>query len=74
MLEELPTEADLTEDLAFDVLVSPRELIDVNDGDVPTQFTTNELCRLEKLSLALSLAIKISNRLVFVSTTSGSTL
>ena len=74
ILEELPTEADLTEDLALAVFVSPRELIDVNEGEVPTQFTMNELWRLEKLSLLSSLAIKISKRLVFVSTTKGSTL
>ena len=72
MLEELPTEALVTEVIDFCVLTSPRELIAVNDVDVPTQLTTKELNKLEKLSFTFSFAKKILNKLVLVSTTSGS--
>ena len=72
ILEELPTEALETEVVACCVLTSPRELIAVNEVDVPTQLTTKELKRLEKLSFTFSFAKKMLNRLVLVSTTSGS--
>ena len=74
ILEELDTEAKLIDDWASCVLTPPKELIELNDGAVPTQLTTNELCKLEKLSLISSLARKIVYKLVFVSTTNGSIL
>ena len=73
MFEELEIEALLTEDWDSKELICPRELIDVNDGEDPTQLTTKELYKLEKLSLTSCLAIKILYRSVFVSTTRGST-
>ena len=50
MLEELATEALATEVVASCVLTFPSEFIVVNEVDVPTQLTTKELKRLEKLS------------------------
>ena len=52
---------------------SPKEVIEVKLLEVPTQFTTKELNKLEKLSTTDSFAKKILKRLVFVSTTIGST-
>ena len=74
MLEELPTDADATEVAALWELTSPRELIVVNEEDAPTQLTTKELCKLDKLSFTFSFAKKILNKSVFVSTTTGSSL
>ena len=74
MLEELPTDALCTDVLATCVFTSPNELIAVNDEEAPTQLITNELCKLEKLSLTLSFARNILNKSVFVSTTTGSIL
>jgi len=55
-------------------LFSPRELIVVKEDDVPTQLTTNELKRLEKLSFTFSFARKMLNKSVLVSTTNGSSV
>ena len=72
MLEELATDALATDVIACCVLTSPNELIAVNEVDVPTQLTTNELNRLEKLSFTFSFARKILYKSVLVSTTTGS--
>ena len=74
MLEELPTFALSTDAFAAREDTSPKELIEVKLEDVPTQLTTKELKRLEKLSTTDSFAKKILNKLVLVSTTRGSTV
>ena len=73
-MEELATDALATDVIACCVLTSPNELIVVKEDDVPTQLTTNELKRLEKLSFTFSFAKNILNRSVFVSTTNGSSV
>ena len=72
MLEELATEALATEVVASCVLTLPNELIVVNEVDVPTQLTTKELNKLEKLSFTFSFAKNMLNKSVLVSTTNGS--
>ena len=72
IFEELPTDAEATLVFATSEFTSPRELIDVNELDAPTQLTTKELCKLDKLSFTSSFAKKMLNRSVFVSTTTGS--
>ena len=68
MLDVLPTDALCTDVLATCVFTSPNELIVVKEEVAPTQLTTNELCKLEKLSFTLSFARNILNRSVLVST------
>ena len=72
IFEELATDALATEVIACCVLTWPKELIVVKDVDVPTQLTTKELNKLEKLSFTFSFAKNMLNRSVLVSTTNGS--
>ena len=59
ILEELLTAAAVTEEIAASLFSPPSELIDVKDGEEPTQFTMNELCKEEKLSFTSTFAKKI---------------